>query len=291
MYLCNRIIVYDISRMGVIVIFKEGDEKMAVEITEQEKKSSLYKYFERDIALPMEKLEEMVADCEINEKDVLLPDHMNDLFLEGNLPGEFGYCRLRDGGAAIANYKKMPDVTVEMFDWWFCWHVLDPMRYKIWDKNNHIYCLTKNPDKICDESIPLHARYWNTGCEIIETHIPGENPGHVVIPFRNPEDIGFDTEKLKQFKGTIVCSGDEKTPVTMVHFVRPCEDGGIELRSRFWFGFHVVNQKTEKMDLPQGVVFSEERLKHSLIHNINEFSNLEKILPELYREYGNKSLI
>ena len=30
------------------------------------------------------------------------------------------------------------------------------------------------------------------------------------------------------------------------------------------------------MDLPQGVVFSEERLKHSLIHNINEFSNLEK---------------
>ena len=80
--------------------------KMAVEITEQEKKSSLYKYFERDIALPMEKLEEMVADCEINEKDVLLPDHMNDLFLEGNLPGEFGYCRLRDGGAAIANYKK-----------------------------------------------------------------------------------------------------------------------------------------------------------------------------------------
>lgn len=264
---------------------------MAVEINEEEKKSSLYKYFERDIALPMEKLEEMVSDCEIDEKDAMLPDHMNDLFLEGYLPGEFGYCQFKNGGAMIANYKKMPKITVEMFDWWFCWHVLEPMRYKIWDKNNHIYCLTKNPDQICDETIPMHERYWNTNCEIIETHIPGEKPGNVIIPFKNPVDIGFDAEKLKKFNGTIVCSGDEKTPVVMAHFVRPCEDGGIELRSRFWYGFHVVNQKTGKMDLPAGVVFSEERLKHSLIHNINEFSNLEKLLPELYEEYKDKPLI
>ena len=264
---------------------------MAVELTAQEEKSSLYKYFERDIAIPMEKLEEIVSDCEIPQEEAMRPEQMNDLFRDGYLPGEFGYCQFKEGGAMLANYKKMPAVTIEMFDWWFCWHVLEPMRYKIWDKNNHIYCLTRNPEKICDESIPIHERYWDTDCEIEETHIPGEKPGHVIIPFRNPADIGFDAEKLKNFKGTIVCSGNEKTPVTMAHFARPCEDGGIELRSRFWYGFHVTDRKTERMQLPPGVVFTEERLKHSLIHNINEFSNLEKILPELYQEYKDKPLI
>ena len=264
---------------------------MAVELTEQELKSPLYRYFEREISMPIETLEEMVSDCELPQEEAMRPGQMNDLFREGYLPGEFGWCRFEEGGAMLANNLKMPEVTVEMFDWWFCWHMLEPMRYKIWDKNNHIYCLTKNPEKLCDESVPLHQRYWDTFCEIIETHLPGENPGHVVIPFRNPEDLGFDPEELKKFDGTIVCSGDAKTPVTMVHFVRPCKEGGIELRSRFWYGFHVTDKKTEPMPLPPGVDFPEERLKHSLMHNINEFSNLSKILPEVYREYKDKPMI
>ena len=261
---------------------------MAVEITEQERQSPLYKYFERNISKSVEELEELVKNARLDPKDALLPENMNDLFEDGYLPGEFGYCAFEDGTATSANYKKMPGVTPEMIDWWFAWHTLEPMRYKIWDKNNHYYCLTKNPDHVCDETLSLKERYWNTGCEIIESHLPGEEPGHIIIPFRNPADIGFSKEKLADFKGTIVCSGEERAPVVMAHFFRPTEDG-VELRTRFWYGYHVVNGKTEKAQLPPGVAFNEERTKHALMHNINEFNNLSIILPEVYAEFKDKS--
>ena len=263
---------------------------MAVELTEQEKQSPLYKYFERDIAIPVEELALMVKDSRMDPADALLPDHINDLFEDGYLPGEFGYCLFEDGSAMLANRKEMPEVTPEMIDWWFGWHTLEPMRYKIWDKNNHIFCITKNADRVCDESLSLKERYWNTDCEIIESHIPGETPGHVIIPFRNPADIGFSPEKLKDFKGTIVCSGDEKSPVVMAHFFRPLEKG-VELRTRFWYGYHVVNGKIERMQLPPHVKFNDERMQHTLMHNINEFSNLSIFLPELYAEFKDKPWI
>jgi len=257
---------------------------MSVLVTDAEKKSPLYKYFEKDIAKPIEVLRSMVEDSRIDPENALRPEDMNLLFDEGYLPAEFGFCQFEGGRAMIANHLKIPGVTVEMFDWWFGWHMLEPLRYKIWDKNNHIYCLTQNPEKICDVDLPLRERYWDTKCEIIETHLPGEEPGNVVIHFRNPADIGFSTEKLKDFNGTIVCSGDEFAPVIMVHFVRPI-DGGVELRSRFWYGYCVVNGKPVEKQLPPGVSFGEERLKKSLMHNINEFSNLAILLPEIYAEY------
>ena len=127
----------------------------------------------------------------------------------------------------------------------------------------------------------------HTNCEIIESHLPGETPGHIIIPFRNPADIGFSPEKLKGFKGTIVCSGNEKAPVVMAHFFYPLEKG-VELRTRFWYGFHVVNGKIEKMQLPEGVKFTDERMKHTLMHNINEFRNLSILLPEVYQVFKDK---
>lgn len=257
---------------------------MAVPVTDLEKKSPLFKYFERDIAKPLEAMQDVVTASRIAPADALRPENMNLLFEEGYLPAEFGYCRFGDGTATIANLTKMPKVTVEMFDWWFVWHVLEPLRYKIWDKNNHIYCLTKNPDKIRDKTLPMRERYWDTACDICETHVPGEEPGRVTIRFRNPADIGFNVDQLKSFNGTIVCSGDEFSPVIMVHFVRPLEDG-VELRSRFWYGFNVIDGKPVRKKMSEGFQYNEDRLKNSLIHTINEFANLATLLPEIYKEY------
>jgi hypothetical protein len=240
---------------------------MAVPVTDLEKQSPLFKYYERDIARPLKELQDTVAASRIAPENALRPENMDLLFDEGYLPAEFGYCQFNDGTAMIANLIKMPKVTVEMFDWWFAWHVLEPLRYKIWDKNNHIYCLTKNPERICDKSLSMRERYWDTACDICETHIPGENPGRVIIHFRNPADIGFSAEKLKAFNGTIVCSGDECAPVIMVHFVRPVDDG-IELRTRFWYGYCVIGGKPVKSKMPEGLLFSENRLKNSLVHGI-----------------------
>jgi len=78
--------------------------------------------------------------------------------------------------------------------------------------------------------------------------------------------------------------------VVMAHFFRPLEKG-VELRTRFWYGYHVVNGKIERMQLPPHVKFNDERMQHTLMHNINEFSNLSIFLPELYAEFKDKPWI
>ena len=256
---------------------------MPVLVTEAEKQSPLFKYFEKDYSIPMSELIVM-ADKPLEEKDALRVQDINSLFKQGYLPGETGYCLFSDGTGTIANLTVMPKVTVEMIDWWFAWHGLEPLRYKIWDKNNHIHCLTRNPDIALNKNLSLRERLWNTTHDICETHIPGEEPGRVAIHFREPKDIGFDQEELKRFEGTIVCSGDEMAPVIMAHFVRP-KDTGVEVRSRFWYGYSVRDGKPIP-NCPPGFSVTTERLKNSLIHLINEFHNLSLILPEVYGEYN-----
>ena len=138
-----------------------------------------------------------------------------------------------------------------------------------------------NMDKAMDKSLSLKERYWDTTHDVYEDC--GQGPQRIFINFRNPADIGFDPEKLKDFKGTIVCSGNEKAPTIMCHFMRPVE-GGCELRSRFWMGWHVVDGKPVKM-IPDGVRLPLDGVKSLLMHNIKEFNHLASILPEVYNEF------
>ncbi|MBR4953134.1 MAG: FAD-binding protein, partial [Oscillospiraceae bacterium] len=214
-----------------------------VPVTDEEKASPLYKYFELEMK---EADPAMYAAVQLPFDSSLAtpPQDMNKLFDPGYLPMELGYCNLPDGTAVLANITQMPGVTPEMFDFWFAWHGTNPMCYKIWNPQQHYSCKTLNMDKAMDKSLSLKERYWDTTHDIFED--VGNGPGPVMINFRNPVDIGFAPEKLKDFKGTIVCSGIEKSPSIMCHFLRPVE-GGCELRSRFWIGYHVVNGKPEKM--------------------------------------------
>jgi hypothetical protein len=254
-----------------------------VPVTEDERRTPYYKYFERDMAaVPREKYE-MINTNPLRPEDALKVQDMNDLFKKGYLPGEFGCCVLTDGTFTVANYLKMPGVTVDMFDWWFAWHGLEPIRYKIWDKEDHHYCLTRNPEQARDRSLSMKERYWNTIHDIRESSEPGGEIRSINIQFRNPVDIGFSPELLARFDGTIVCSGDESHPVIMCHFVRPIEDG-IELRTRFWMGYCVVDKKPVKA-LPGRLNLSIDRAEKNLRHNIKEFSNLAAILPEVYAEF------
>lgn len=256
---------------------------MLVPLTEEEKKSPLYKYFERDMVEPDPKRYAEVAEP-MDPSLALVPEEMNKLFDEGYLPGEKGFCQLPNGTATLANLTPMPGVTVEMFDWWFAWHGLEPMRYKIWNHNEHYYCLTQNPEISKNENLSMKERYWNTVHEVHEDTGLGKEV--IFINFRNPADVGFDPEKLKDFKGTIVCAGNEKNPVFMCHFLRPVE-GGCELRTRFWMGYSIINGKPTKV-VPDGEQFPVMAARGLLMHNIKEFTNLAAILPELYAEYKDK---
>ena len=252
-----------------------------VPVLEEEINSPLYKWYTRPMTPPAPEkyaAAALPADGSLG----LMPYDMNKLFEPGYLPLEAGFCNLPDGGGMLANLTDMPGVTVEMFDWWFAWHGLEPMRYKIWNHDDHYYCLTRNPEISSDRSLPMKQRYWNTIHDVRED--VGLGMEYIVINFRNPADIGFDPALLKDFKGTIVCAGNEHNPVIMCHFVRPTERG-VELRTRFWMGYSVIGGKPVKV-IPDGMQFPLIPVQALLAHNIKEFTNLAAILPGLYEEFG-----
>ena len=252
-----------------------------VPITEEERQSPLFKYYDRPMTKADPEKYKKAAQM-LDPADAIQASEMNRLFDDGYLPGELGWTVFPDGSATLANITPMPGVTPEMFDWWFAWHGLAPMRYKIWNREQHYYCLTQNPEKALDKSLSMKERYWDTTHDVEEDCNMGKEK--LLINFRNPADIGFDPEKLKDFKGTIVCAGNEQSPTIMCHFVRPTADG-CELRTRFWMGQSVINGKP-KCILPPGVQFPAEPVKALLMHNIKEFTHLASILPELYEEFG-----
>ncbi len=251
-----------------------------VVLTEREKETPYYKYYLRDMApIPQEKLE-MLANNPLTPETALPIADMNRLFEPGYLPGECGWTRMKDGSLTLANLTQMPGVTIEMFDWWFAWHGLEPMRYKIWDPEDHYYAQTQQPEIALDKSLPMKERYWNTHHDVIED--TGTGKMYLDIHFRNPADIGFDAEKLKDFDGTIVVSGSESSPAVMCHFARPI-DGGIELRTRFWIGWCLKEGKLQPF--PPGMQMPDVVAALMLAHNVKEFTNLATLLPEVYAEF------
>ena len=105
--------------------------------TDEQRKSPLYKYYEKEISPVPPELFQQIMTGTFDDSEVLLFEEKDRLFDDGYLPGEFGVFRLPGGGYSVANKTDMPGVTPEMFDWWFAWHGLDPMRYTIWDKEDH----------------------------------------------------------------------------------------------------------------------------------------------------------
>ena len=251
---------------------------MAVLLTEEERRSPLYKYFEREIEPVPTEIVNRIMSGNFDPEGGILPSEMNQLFEPGYLAGEFGWYRLEDGGIMMANLTPMPGVTPDMFDWWFAWHGLSSMRYKIWDKDDHYYCQTRNPEKALDKTLSMQERYWNTSHDVKEALLDGQEPVDVHLNFVPPETVGFDPEKLKVFDGTIVCTPG---PAIMTHFIRPVNDG-CELRTRFWLGYQAVGNKPVRI---AEIVPDDMLAKAILIHNVKEFVHLAKILPELYAEF------
>jgi len=93
-----------------------------------------------------------------------------------------------------------------------------------------------------------------------------------------PAVVGFDPEKLKTFKGTIIATPG---PAIMIHFLRPTENGS-ELRTRFFMGYMATENGVVRVpEFPR----IDDMGRAMLIHNVKEYTHLAKILPDLYNEY------
>lgn len=261
-----------------------------VPVSMADKGKSYYKFFTQKMAEAPQGKFDRICDVSRDAEDALLIQDRNRLFEPGDLPGEFGWWTLSDGTALIANQTFMPGVTGEMFDWWFAWHPIDRLRYAIWDPEDHFDVDLKDRERALDMRLGVRERHWDS------THYVWEDAGFggidlLEINFKRPRDLGYDEAKLDtQACNALVCANCVNygradmpdVPVVMTHFLRP-KEGGSELRSRFWFGWQIIQSEPVKC-IPDGMSIPSAAPIALLRHNVVEFTNLAAILPEVYAQ-------
>jgi len=200
--------------------------------------------------------------------------------------------RNSDGVLVVACRTQMPDVTPQMWDWWFGWHGVSSTRYRLWHPRDHISsALAEDRRHLPDAK----ARYIGN-VSFVEERI-GEGEIHkLAIAFKAPSAFGLDERKVAE-QGTAICARGGLPHVRaevsyLIHFVRRTP-GGCEMLSRFWLG-HVkssiplvgglislgMNRRTARIaNSPDD--FGLKLLRHCS----EEMSHLTKILPGLHAAF------
>ena len=258
---------------------------MKRELTAAEEAKSYAKYYYRMMTPPAQEIYDLLAKGQIDPKEALPIQNRNDLLKPGDLTTERGYCIMPDGSGFIAMRTEMPGVTSEMINWWFAWHGLESLRYKIWDPDDHfeIHVLPEDLERRLDPNLDNRERNWGT-TDIVDEDI-GTGDMVLYISFMSPEDFGYDMNRFRAPYALSAVSAnlgiaESKTPLaTFSHFVREIP-GGIEVRSRFWLGWNIVDKKPVRVadEIPEDLV-------RGLVHHCTkEYSNLAAILPLVYAE-------
>lgn len=264
-------------------------EKVAV--AENAKLRSYYKYYEMEIAGLSQQQMQAVAAGKGNPKDALLLADRNEIFQAGDLPGENGYFPMEDGSLHIACKTLMPEVTGEMLYWWFAWHGLEPLRYAIWDNEDHFDVQMPKPEdreRILNSKIPIEEKMYGVTHEVLESM--GGPASKICIMFQDPKDLGYDitqigTDACEFFTAAnsfIAAPDGNKIPAVMSHMGRKAGKG-LEFRSRFWIGWNIIEGNPVKL-LPDGIQIPVEIGIGLYGHCMKEYQHLAKILPDVYKE-------
>lgn len=249
---------------------------------------SYYKYYEMDIANLSPEQMEYVANCKGSAEDAMSIHDRNKLLGPDKYPEKTGYYPLKEGGLLIASNIHLPNVTPDMLWWWWPWHSVDPLRYAIWDPEDH-FDVQPNEEgrtRALDPNVPMCEKTWGA------THYVKESIGgpadDIVIMFEDPAKLGYDWSKV----GTPDCRfliaanallGPMKVPVVMTETASDAENGGVNFHARFWVGYHIINGEAKYL-LPPEVELPDQVAMGLVGHNIKEFTHLGKILPSVYAE-------
>lgn len=260
-----------------------------VSVPEGSEKKSYYKYYLE----PFEDISpELKAELRASEgklADTLEPEDRNKLFDVKCWPPKSGMYPLRRGGLLVASNVKIPDITADAVKWWGTWHGLDPLRYALWDPQDH-YDITLDEAsraRALDQSIPVDERLWGMRHKVVES-MDQETPDIVEMEFMNPFKCGFDesyrnTDRcMSMLSAKAVLGG--KIPVFMTEVVCKDENGVTEIRMRFWIGYQLQPDGTCKCKIPRFIKIPRKIASNLMIHNHREFKRLNQILPRLYEE-------
>jgi hypothetical protein len=260
-----------------------------------EDQSKAYAKYYRD-PVPPDPVHLAMMDTPCDPLKAISPEQMNDLLLPGELQVEIGWCNLPNGAGFIANRNIYKNVTAEMIDWWFAWHPLESLRYRIWYPPQHagIELSPESRGKILNPDIPISEKCWGVTHHVTEDCNCGME--NIDITFQSPNDFGFDITRWREpyvstFVGGFGWSSPAiksdrgiKAPSLMCHIFRQIPDG-LEHRTRFWMGYRLSRGKAELV-LPPGVSVPANAVQGLARHNVREFSNLGVLLPEIYAEFG-----
>lgn len=280
------------------------------ELTQEEKAKPYSKYFYKELAtIPQADLDILNAGpC---DPALAVPiDRRSDMLRPGEHGVEVGWCLMPDGSSFAATKVFFPGASPEMFDWWFSWHALEPLRYALWCPNCHTSIRAHHPEDLKDSSgYPLHSRNWN------QMHYPEEGftfekSTEVIIKFFSPETYGLDpalmaVTPVKALQmATLIMFGDkiaftdqlddlaskakpeDRVPFNSFFHTIQTVPGGCVLRSRYWPGKTIVDGKAVDAPLP-GADLEQVAWEHCR-HSLTEYNNLASILPSIYKEMNGK---
>jgi phloretin hydrolase len=209
---------------------------------------------------------------------------------------EVGWCNLPNGAGFIANTIVYPGVTADMIDWWFAWHPLEDLRYRIWYPPQHAGIMLSPIDRarILDPAIPNREKNWGVVHNVTENCDCGFD--NVDIAFRSPADMGFDMDRFNKVAATFAggggwavavekCDMSITAPAIMCHMFYEVP-GGLRHRTRFWMGYRFTEQGTPELSLPPGVSVPAEAVQGLARHNVKEFTRYGDFLPRIYKELG-----
>jgi hypothetical protein len=263
-------------------------------LTPEEQARPFAKYY-RD-PVPADPAHLAMMDTPCDPAKAIFPEQMNDLLNPGDLEIEIGWCNLPNGAGFIANRYQYSGVTAEMIDWWFAWHPLEDLRYRIWYPPQHggIMISPEARKRILNPNIPIREKNWGVTHHVTENCDCGME--NIDISFMSPKDFGFDMTRWKEPNVSTFAGGsgwactvfktDESitAPALMCHIFRQVP-GGLEHRTRFWMGYRMSNGKPE-LCLPPGISVPTAAIQGLARHNVREFKNFGAFLPEIYKELG-----
>lgn len=265
----------------------QNNPNLNSELTEEEKAMPEAAYYSTDFVPVPDEVMDAVASGPASTDKALALENIDQLTKTGYLEMENGYSLLEDGTAYVAVRTDLPGVNRDMIHWWFWWHALKDIRYKIWCPGAHYAIGVQDMDRYTDKSLTKEERYLNN------PHYPVEDVGsgamNLSIRFISPDKFGFDTTSFKK-NGieAVVCGvvgfrvGKSTIEHTyMCHIFRKKGDG-LELRSRFWIG--------KKLNFPEikKLIITEDLAMDMLMHCSQEYNHLAGFLPDIFHEFRRK---
>ncbi|MBP2656356.1 MAG: hypothetical protein H6Q73_3925 [Firmicutes bacterium] len=258
------------------------------ELSATEKTKPYAKYYDVPMTPAPQDIFELLDKGPIDPSLALPIDHRNALLKPGYLPVERGYCIMPDGTGFVAGLTKMPGITADMIDWWFAWHGLEGLRYAIWDVDDHydIHVKPEDLERRLNPKLSLRERNWNT-TDVVTEDI-GTGTMVLDISFISPAAFGYDMSAFAKGASTAINANlgphEPKTPLVCFSHVAREIPGGIELRSRFWIGWNIIDQKPVRVgtEVPAEVIAG--LAKGLAYHCPKEYHNLAAILPKVFAE-------